>query len=56
MAKKLYVPVQANGRQYKLFLDDVKRVHQISKRRIPVVAAYYGANVSSKKWEELTDF
>lgn len=51
MAKKIYVPVTANGKPIKLFLDDVKKVHQIAKRKLPALPAYNRSIVPSKKWE-----
>lgn len=51
MAKKIYVPVMANGKPIKLFLDDVKKVHQIAKRKLPALPAYNRSIVPLKKWE-----
>lgn len=40
MAKKMYIPVSHNGNKYKLFMEDVSKVHSIAKSRRPPVPAY----------------
>lgn len=40
MAKKLYIPVNKNGKMYKIFMDDINKVHSIAKLRRPPVPAY----------------
>ena len=40
MAKRVYIPVSANGRKYKLYMDDVHKVHTINKARKPPVPSY----------------
>ena len=40
MAKKMYIPVCKNGRSYKVFMDDINKIHSISKARRPAVPAY----------------
>ena len=43
MAKKLYIPVSSNSKNYKLYMDDIKKIHSIAKpRRPPVPAFNYG--------------
>lgn len=54
MAKKMYIPVNSNGRNYKLFMDDIVKVHSINKSRRPRVPSY-NATDSSPKFEALTD-
>lgn len=57
MGKKMYVPVFTNNKSYKLFLDDVKRVHQKPIRKTPALPSYHDGGASpSKRWDELTDF
>lgn len=40
MAKKMYIPVNKNGRNYKVFMDDLIKVHTISKLRRPSLPNY----------------
>jgi hypothetical protein len=40
MAKKMYIPVNKNGRNYKVFMDDLVKVHTISKLRRPSLPNY----------------
>lgn len=40
MAKKLYIPVSANSKNYKLYMDDIKKIHSIAKSMRPPVPAF----------------
>lgn len=40
MAKKMFVPVSNSGNKYKLFMDDIKKVHSIYKKQRPPVPSY----------------
>ena len=55
MVKKLYIPVCSNERNCKLFLDDVKKVHQIKKKKTPVLPKYHDSIGACTKADELTD-
>ena len=55
MVKKMFVPVMSNGKPYKIFIEDIKKVHQIAKKRRPAPPAYNESYINSKKWEEVTD-
>lgn len=41
MAKQ-YVPVVKANRKYKIYVDDIKKVHQITKRMTPPIPSYNG--------------
>ena len=38
--KRMFLPVQANGKLYKLFADDVKKIHKQYQRRLPRIPSY----------------
>ena len=40
MAKKTYINVSKNEHKYRLYMDDLKKIHKISKRPRPVLPAY----------------
>ena len=40
MAKKMYIPVNKNGKIYKIFMNDLVKVHSISKNRRPALPSY----------------
>ena len=54
MAKKLYIPVSANNKNYKLYMDDIKKIHSITKSRRPPVPSFNYAE-SPIKYEAMTD-
>lgn len=54
MGKKSYIPVIANGKKYKLYMDDLYKIHSISKIRRPAVPAYDELE-SPPKFEAMTD-
>lgn len=54
MAKKLYIPVSANSKSYKLYMDDIKKIHSIAKSRRPPVPAF-SYTESPIKFEAMTD-
>jgi hypothetical protein len=55
MAKKMYIPVNKNGKIYRIFMNDLVKVHSISKNRRPALPSYDVAE-SFTKYEEVTDF
>lgn len=40
MAKRSYIKVRHQGRQYKLYMDDVKNTHKHTLRKTPALPAY----------------
>lgn len=54
MAKKMYIPVVRGKKCYRVFLDDVSRLHSFIKKSRPVVPAY-NESEPVQKWEEATD-
>lgn len=54
MSKKLYIPVVKNGRNYKLYMDDLAKVRPISKKMRPPVPSYHQSD-SIVKYEAMTD-
>lgn len=54
MGKKTYIIVIAKGKNYKLYMDDLHKIHRIYKERRPPVPAY-NQEESPRKFEELTD-
>lgn len=56
MGKKTYIPLMKSGRNYKLFTDDISRVHsRSSKVSRPPVPAYGAMDSPTAKFETLTD-
>jgi len=57
MGKKLYIPICKQGKQYKIFMDDLIKVHSIHKSQRPPVPCYELINspTRSTKFEEMTD-
>lgn len=53
MGKKVYLPVQKNKQEYRLYMDDIKIIHKISKKTRPALPSY-DCEAKQKKWEELT--
>lgn len=54
MAKKMYIPVSNSGNKYKLFMDDIKKVHSIVKQRRPPVPSYNYMD-TPRKIQPMTD-
>lgn len=54
MGKKLYIPVCQNGRNYKLYMDDLAKARPIAKKTRPPVPSY-SENDSLVKYEAMTD-
>lgn len=54
MAKKMYIPVSKNHKTYKIYMDDVKKVHTHIHKTRPSVPAY-GMQDGGIKYEALTD-
>jgi hypothetical protein len=40
MGKKMYIPVKNNGKSYKLYMDDIYKIHSISKIVKPPLPLY----------------
>jgi hypothetical protein len=40
MAKKMYIQVRSNGKNYKINMNDLVKVHTITKNRRPALPAY----------------
>lgn len=40
MVKKTYIPVSSNGKNYKIFMEDIAKVHSIAKSARPRVPSY----------------
>lgn len=54
MAKRAYIPVCQNGRNYKIYLQEVVKVHSIAKKTRPPVPAYSQCETVLKT-EDITD-
>ena len=51
----MYIPAIKAKRQYKIFLEDVCRVHSFTRKSRPMIPAY-DAESPTRKMEESTDF
>ena len=54
MGKRQYIPVRSNNNNYKVYMEDIKKIHTIGKSRRPPVPAY-NCNESPAKFEAMTD-
>lgn len=48
MVKKTYIPVSSNGKNYKIFTEDIAKVHSIAKSPRPRVPSYNATDSSIK--------
>jgi len=55
MGKRIFIAVNANGRNYKVYMDDVVKVHSIGKLRKPRVPAYDSIESPTAKYEPILD-
>jgi hypothetical protein len=48
MSKKMYIPVSSNGRNYKLYMDDIYKIHSRSKLIKPSIPHYHYSDLLHK--------
>lgn len=54
MAKKVYFPVANNNQNYRLYMEDIKKIYKMKSKTRPPIPSYDQEEIA-KKWEETTE-
>ena len=54
MVKRTFIPCVHNHKSYKLYTDDIRKIHKRPKKPTPKLPPFHLCE-SPKKWEEITE-